>query len=65
MRTHYLYEGNIIIDHRHADFVFTFTMYCCKQTSDKDQIFERVKLSPFLEKAAKRMGILAGIKMKS
>jgi len=39
-------------------------MYCCKQTSDEDQIFERVKLSPLLEEAAKMVNMLAGSKMK-
>lgn len=51
-------------NHRHADFVLTFTMNCCKQSSDEYQILERVKLSPFLEKDTKRVSILAGIKMK-
>lgn len=64
MRAYYLYDGNIKINHRHANFIFTFTMYCCKQTSDEDQIFERVKLSPLLEEAAKMVNMLAGSKMK-
>lgn len=59
MRAHYSYEGNINTNLRHADFVFTFTMHCCKQTSDEDQKFERIKLSPFQEKGAKRMNNLA------
>ncbi len=61
---HYLYEGNIKTNHRRADFIFTFAMRYCKQTSDEDQMLEGVKMSPFLEKAAKRVRILAGINVK-
>ncbi|MBW6100688.1 hypothetical protein KZ774_25175 [Escherichia coli] len=43
---------------------FTFAMRYCKQTSDEDQMLEGVKMSPFLEKAAKRVRILAGINVK-
>ncbi|MGT5240861.1 hypothetical protein ACRWE1_25025, partial [Escherichia coli] len=45
-------------------FIFTFAMRYCKQTSDEDQMLEGVKMSPFLEKAAKRVRILAGINVK-
>ncbi|WP_348919062.1 hypothetical protein [Escherichia coli] len=49
---------------RLRDFIFTFAMRYCKQTSDEDQMLEGVKMSPFLEKAAKRVRILAGINVK-
>ena len=46
MCAHYLYEGNIKTNHRRADFIFTFAMRYCKQTSDEDQMLEGVKMSP-------------------